>query len=891
MASEEHNLYGSASSISPANVNLGGPYGCSVYPTGSTSSSSALARGGANEASTASPTLSPLSGTANAGLGSPAQAMMATNKGSRIRNSNLPEEKQAGLMQIGSATPSAPNWASSQSNSQNLEQVAIEGGAGNIGQSSRLHYGSGHSVSYLANENYIAGMSSDSELTNSARGHHRRPYSSQSRVYHAHPAPRVNAAGPHTSSRLSHHSDSAGYAIQSKQMSTGSLSHQMSAGAELSVSPRLHQYQQQKHQQPATLGRQLPARPGFKQSMSIDQQSHQHLLGRHGSPGHYASPSLNTLQQFELSSGPQGTLGVAGGAPGTDMAQATPTQPHQHHHLHQRWMSTGVCPADVGRYSPSRKGLGHDLELVESQTANLSLFNSGELDRQLRAAGRDQSRQMPQAPSGAHLSSMSFDQHQTHQQHHQALQQHLRQQQSPINQHQSAAFEASQPSHQQQARHTRTQLELLGAHKVSSAASSAPSWLPPIGHQMQSQSQSQSPPQSHPQQLQHPLPLAQSSRPNQAAHFKQAASIDHYPQSGNHYSPVDYRTPSLAANFDEHYRPGYGALPASYYQRREATEEPLEYGGGGGTGDGQSRAAGDYQVHEFASSTAQAFDSSQVSQQAQPAMEPSSHLAGASALAGSSANGLQVNNNYNNLPPTSQQTRAGVATCQTSKLQHQFSSGSSGGGNSHSGSLKSSNLDLNKQTPPDGPQKGLSGAGNNNNSNSGSLVQSNMAAHQYPAHQSTFNATRHDHLHQSATHQRSAGPRRGQTVSAVSSLAGSLTALNEASDLSSSQATNSGFGGVYSANKRVSPSKSSTPPPLTPSHLCKIRYGKSSGKNNLSFQLTNALHLYLRSFCHYMAPFITLRLPHISHLYSILNHFHDNLSYYMSCGYYYTILT
>lgn len=61
-----------------------------------------------------------------------------------------------------------------------------------------------HSTSLLASDSYMTGMSSDSELTSNTARHH-RPYSSQSRVYHAHPAPRSS----HGSSRMSHYSDSA----------------------------------------------------------------------------------------------------------------------------------------------------------------------------------------------------------------------------------------------------------------------------------------------------------------------------------------------------------------------------------------------------------------------------------------------------------------------------------------------------------------------------------------------------------------------------------------------------------------------------------------------------------------------------------------------------------
>lgn len=803
MASEQHNPYGSSaqpqasspscSSILPTNATFA--YGSVVYPT---SLAGRAGSSGVAEASSTPPTLSPSSTQAaplgQAGFGS--QPMMANT--SRMRQPlNLTQQHLEHELQFAPSNPGQlpghqhqfqqQHHPHAQLHSQQQQQLHHHGQSGSImttasptataastlggstqqvtgnlatqGErqtapevgafSSGLAQTSGHekllySSSYLANENYIAGMSSDSELTSAARGHHRRPYSSQSRVYHAHPAPRVNAAASHTSSRLSHYSDSAGYAVAAaaKQMSSSLVQQQQ---ADLST--------RRFKQQSSGSGRQLPNRPGFKQSMSIDQHQQQALLlARLGSPSHFSGA------QCEL----------AGNASGADIAQiGSPAHLNQ-----QRWLSMGASSAE-GRFSPARTALGRDdLELVESQTANLSLYTDRDSGvdkaptvRQAAAAAA------PYLPPGANPMSLE-QQHQMHAK-------HLRQQ-SPINQHQTAKYEAYE-SQQSAKQHSRVQLELLRAHKVSSAPSQQSGWLPPSGHHL---SATAAVPQSQ-QACQQP----QGGRLGQA-HFKQAMSIDHYASSGgHHYSPVGHRTPSLAANFDEHYRSSFGQLPAGYYQHADGPTADF------GATAGQS-STGEYLAGLQTPLSQDNFDSVQ----AQACMEVQSQMASSQGLVLNSApTGLQLNN-YNNLPPTGAlNNRQSIVGAQAAKLQHQFSSSSSGA-NSQSGSLKSSNLDLNKQTPPDGVQKLLTASGstintgqhpNNNNSSQPAST----------SHQSPHNSGRHDHLQHH--HQRGV-LKKGYTASTVSSsLAGSLTALNEPSDLSSSQATNSGFGGIH-GSKRVS---------------------------------------------------------------------------------------
>lgn len=801
MASEQHNPYGSSAppqastsscgSVSPANVSFS--YGSVVYPTG------LAGRAGSGEVSSTPPTQSPSSAPlSQASLG--AQAMMGTNPRMR-RPMNLGQLEQellldaakpgqqhqfqqhphaqlrsyqhgqpgcgAGGTGIMTTVPSSAAQTASLSASSSALGGSTQQAVGNLAtrgdqqapEVSAFSSGSGqekmlyghHSSSYLANENYIAGMSSDSELTSGARGHHRRPYGSQSRVYHAHPAPRVNAASSHTSSRLSHYSDSASASYSAAKQMSSSLS-LASQAQQVDQSLSSTRFQAQA----SGSGRQLPARPGFKQSISIDQHQQAHLLGRLGSPAHLSSQP-GQLGQYEL-----GSPGSAGGA---DVAQTGGAPSHLNQQQQQRWLS------NVDNRYPAARG-PTELELVEAQAANLSLYVG-------RDSGVDKGRQMgPHLPAGACPMSLDQQQLQMH------AKQHLRQQ-SPINQHQSAgkydAYEGQQSAVRQ---HSRAQLDLLAAHKVSSVPSQQSSWLLPGAQHLSAAGQA-----SQGQRQ----PAGRLSQ----AHFKQAMSIDHYASSGgHHYSPVGYRTPSLAANFDERYRPGLGPLISGYYQQGD---EHQDYG---------SSASNEYLSGAHAVLNQDNFDSVQ---QAQTATEHQSQLVLNSPA---SSAGLQMNN-YNNLPPpVSLNNRQAIVGSQTGKLQHQFSSSSSGGANSQSGSLRSSNLELNKQTPPDAVQKLLnSGANNaahqanNNNSNSSSssaAANNNSTTNSQPpltSHQSPHNTSRHDHLQHH--HQRGV-LKKGYTASTVSSsLAGSLTALNEPGDLSPTQATNSAFGPIQSG-KRVS---------------------------------------------------------------------------------------
>ena len=602
--------------------------------------------------------------------------------------------------------------------------------------------------SLLANyDGYIGGMSSDSELTTSGatrhhhHHHHHRPYSSQSRVYHVHPAPKSSPrqshysdSGPHVQSLSSPSSGS--HSIQQQQLNQqvasvasptnpislghqGSISSSGSASSAYLTGVMANESPISTNQQQATRpagSRQLPQRP-FKQSMSID---HHHSLanqyqyqltqvGTH-SPAHHSSlgSHRNLMEASDQQAGYQKQQ--------QNYSLSQLHSPHQY----------GV--------SPNQRNLRLEMELMEEQAANLKLYDTTSTSTvvnkpvsglpptgPVRPSSSTSVRQLPHVSSGQSsglMGSMSLDQ-----QHHQV---------DPFHQQQKAQQQLHQDSYPTQ-------------HQQISSSSA--DWLPPIGLSGQHH-------------------LARSND-----QFKQTMSIDHYPmpyanrhhqqqQQQQHFSPVrtaqhpsdqyqsmsGYTGQSLIGGYDSPtHRPHHYQQQQAYYSQssntdRTATPQDLYY---------TSTSSGAQIQQHIETSSGQRTMSSDFAVSGKQYDR-----------AGSSGGcGAQLQ----------QVTRP--------SLQHQASSGSS---NSNlSGSLKSTNIDhnnLDKQISGE-HQKSISSA-------------SSSHYHQSPQHNKVNQYSgRQDML------------RRGYTSVAITSAAGhvpdihgSQGALSESGDLSLSQASNTQSG-------------------------------------------------------------------------------------------------
>lgn len=622
-----------------------------------------------------------------------------------------------------------------------------------------------HSSSSLGNyDSYISGMSSDSELTTttaSARHHHHRPYSSQSRVYHAHPVPRNTTAA---SSRLSHYSSNSAVNAQTiPQSSTytiratdqqqqqqqpqqqlinqgaltmtppslpmSSISHQNSVASSGSMSssylpamlpvdsPVSPVLVQQAMRQKTGSGRQLPQRP-FKQSMSIDHHSltnqytgisGQHTTASTHSPAHQSAMGLHrniTGDQLGAYQHQDSYPSISGG--------------------HQRFEST-----TSGQYneSPSQRSIRLEMEMMEKQAANMNLYDAGE-------------RSMADLPpTGPIRSSSSTSRHvPTNINPNQGLlehQQQLHHSAEPYHQHSQDQYSGSSYSQQQ---------------KIPSTAST--DWLPPMGN---------------------------TNRPG--GQFKQAMSIDHYSAARQqqqhlqrHFSPA--RQNQFASTDQYHSLGSYmGSSPNHALMSNTPNYEPTscsqltsDYYSPGGQDHAMVKYHNQYQAQQHPKPS-----SSTSSTHHQPVGASSLEQHGVKLYEKSDLVSGSRSSNVQQQHPNGQPN-----------LQHQPSSSSS---NSNlSGSLKSSNIEnmtnLEKQTSNSEHQKSVSSA-----STSSHYQQSP----QHKMHSSGHYVGRQELL------------RRGYTsvtapsTSYVGDFGGSQSALSESGDLSISQTSHSG-----PSTKRVS---------------------------------------------------------------------------------------
>lgn len=547
-----------------------------------------------------------------------------------------------------------------------------------------------HSTSLLANDSYMAGMSSDSELT-SGRHHHHRPYSSQSRVYHAHPAPR---SAHSSSSRMSHYSDSAASYLPSCVSSTTStaanaqkppihqgpgsvimnnqtaaqhhLSHQgsmTSSGSGSSASAYLGnmtdqmsmialQQQQQAPIRPGS-GRQLPARP-FKQSMSIDhhalgqyhqqqqQQQHQHYtqnpLSHLSSPVHPVSAMGSHNMDSALSES----------ALGTYQSQQQPSSPSTYSHGQQQRVAH-MIPHDQRYQVTQRTGMGMrmEMDMLEKQTSNISLYDKS--SSQIGLPPQSSGWPTPASSSGlrqlppTNLSSMSVD----HSHYQQQQQQQMEHSYHPM---QSQATDI--PQHKSLQQHHQ---DLFGSHQVNSVPAD---WLPPMG------------------------PSAQHLKgPSQ---FKQAMSIDHFTAMNQVPSTNSYQTPAHFVN-DPTGNQSYRPSSVNYVASSPAAFESPTHHSKASSAAGYNQQPSDQLHKDYAYSNQYASEQYHELPLSQnlPTQTPSQQ---AISVVGGSAG------NYGKSTSRNKFVNSGSVAV-SDKLHHQMSSSSS---NSQSGSLRSSNIDISK---------------------------------------------------------------------------------------------------------------------------------------------------------------------------------------------------
>jgi len=600
-----------------------------------------------------------------------------------------------------------------------------------------------HSTSMLANDSYIAGMSSDSELTSGQR-HHHRPYSSQSRVYHAHPAPRASAnvqqqqQQQQSCSRMSRYSDSAassssssGYPLISEQAPASLaesnqqqqqqqrdkekqryqyLGQQASVSAAASMAPvyalgpleqqlapaNLLKQQQQQQLRPKT-GRQLPQRP-FKQSASIDQRA----------PSHYQQ-----LQRLPQSANPD--LDPSGGYL-EQQQQLVQAQPQQ-----------SLLAAEQ-RLCGQARTLRHQLDSIERQAAELGLYEGEQPSAGLPpSAGRPHSavRRPAAAASMEQLSQERYSQAD------------LKQQQ------------------QQQLEHHRQ--DLFASHQ---AASSPVDWLPPMPL------------------ASHQLHLARAD-----TQMRHTYSVDHYAAASQHFSPL--------RQYADHYQ---SQLASS------AHSSPV--GGSGGGGGGFESPIHHHHHHQLQQQQQQqlAYQLASKDDQQFLANKTGRILAQEQQVFPSSCQLTQDSSHQRQPGEAGQLAARQLASSlgqRKTRLHHQGSSSSSN--NSQSGSLQLSNLDVSSKSSSAIDYQRASG--------------SNLAHYQQQQQQQQVQV-QHSPKHIYEQQFKHAPLRRGLT-SALSGLGSSSSTLNEAADLSSSQAITSATQG-YIASSHGSAKRVSEPAEMGP---------------------------------------------------------------------------
>lgn len=804
---------------------------------------------------------------------------------------NYPSPTAASIInETGDANAAITATSSKGTNSQSLHHQQQHQRVNTSSMSDGMSRMLANSTSLLANESYIAGMSSDSELTSSR--HHHRPYSSQSRVYHAHPAPRIS----HGSSRVSHYSDSAattympsanklppydaanssasgvnsGAGSSSSNTSTsgqpthhhqyhphnhprpvgadpnltpqGSQASSGSASSSASVPTGAYHYQptgigggdgggtmsdssapntmmsavpqlQQANMSPmvssrpliTSSGRQLPHRP-FKQSLSIDhygttaQNQHQHIMA---SPHHHHL--TGTRQPL---------------SPHFDSMDLSTTYHHQHQnqldnqlHQQQRLVHSDQMP----RYD--QRSLRSELDMIEKQAASLRLYDSG--------ADRDAASGLPPLANRNPASSSSSPRHPPSM--------------SPVTGSSSSQIQSSAIQHQQQFnpldQHNQAQNQMQLARKQPhhhhpsdlyashlQYSSSPADWLPPMGmnaHHLNraavSGSNSASP------------SLPAHTPPNQ---FKQTISIDHYPVAAQQHQQKFY-SPNIQG-FREHYRSmGYsatggagGAYSSSESPTHSSATANYVLQSAPSSFDNQTgvQAACDTIYHHQYPSANR--DQHQIEQRLaentlreqprQSLHESNRYLKSTSgsnpavssytshqdpslpaALDISKGHGHNQHHQQQQVPHSPLHPQH-----HTNKLQHQMSSSSS---DSRSGSLKSSNADLNRSSSLEHHQGHKLSSSSAQTQQQGHTDHLNQSPH---AHQQPYHLQQQQQQHQHQPFQRPPGVLRRGYTSAVSSLSGSVTALNESSDLSPSHASHlhltSSTGASGGHSKRVS---------------------------------------------------------------------------------------
>lgn len=700
----------------------------------------------------------------------------------------------------------APGTGASSSAGANYVPIP-HGAASDSGQQQRISKTHAHSTSLLASDSYMAGMSSDSELTSNTARHH-RPYSSQSRVYHAHPAPRSS----HASSRMSHYSDSATTYVPSEQtVSIKTLpakSNHVILPNQLERQQQLIQQQQllltnqaQQQQQPIMPLQEHQAHnpinsPNPYSNKHYKQHPHQNVphqtsITSSGSGGGVSSPSSSAAAAY---------LALAGESPISSMLQqqqganfirptsgrqfgsstTTSQRPFkqsmsidhhsigQYHHLHHQSplahpishhqnhatqsMSSHFETSDYHQqqqnYAPTsavlssnqraalvnpqgsqilshdtrfmpqqqqqQRNLRHEMELIEKQTGNINLYDN-------TASQTATTGSLP--PTASRLSSGR---------------------QLPQNPELGVVDQQQQPQHQQK----HHQADLFASHQ---RMSSPADWLPPMGittHHLNRTSGTQ---------------------------FKQAMSIDHYTASASqqqqqHYSPA--RIPHLS----QQYPPlGYPSSQIGGYESPTHSAHLPGYK----LANSDPHAQSENVVYQYIQEQQpDHYGSSQqlVRNQQQDLQNPHDinlhqhhQQQHQQHLHGSTPNFGQISSKGASSSASNQQQ-------QRPNLQHQVSSSSSS--NSQSGSLRSSNLDINK-----------------------TLID----------HQKTGPPL--THYQQSPQHKvgiydqhRSHGMLRKGHTSAMSGF-GVSTGFSESGDLSSSQSTAGTSGGVHltshGAGKRV----------------------------------------------------------------------------------------
>lgn len=621
----------------------------------------------------------------------------------------------------------APGTGASSSAGANYAPIP-HGAASDSGQQ-RISKTHAHSTSLLASDSYMAGMSSDSELTSNTARHH-RPYSSQSRVYHAHPAPRSS----HASSRMSHYSDSATAYVPSEQ--TVSIK-TLPAKSNHVILPNQLERQQQQHIQQQQQQQLLLTNQAQQQPIMPLQEHQAHNPINPANPyshKHYKQhPHQNVPHQTSItSSGSGGSvssssssaaaaaaaayLALAGESPISSMLQqqqganfirpasgrqfgsstTTSQRPFkqsmsidhhsigQYHHLHHQSplahpishhqnhatqsMSSHFEPSDYHQqqnYAPTsgvlgsnqraalmnpqgsqilshdtrfmpqqQRNLRHEIELIEKQAGNINLYDNTTASQTANTGS------LP--PTASRLSSGR---------------------QLPQNPTELSVVDQQQQQPQHQQKHH--QADLFASHQ---RMSSPADWLPPMGittHHLNRTSGTQ---------------------------FKQAMSIDHYTASASQQQQQQHYSPARIPHLSEQYPPlGYPSSQICGYESPTHSAHLSGYK----LANSDPHAQSENVVYQYMQeqqpdhygSSQQLMRNQQQDSQNPHDINLQQHQHQQQHLHSSTPNFGQISSKGASSSASNQQQPR-------PNLQHQVSSSSSS--NSQSGSLRSSNLDINK---------------------------------------------------------------------------------------------------------------------------------------------------------------------------------------------------